>query len=163
MFGSISVPPVVCILPMSAQEEFAGWTTPQVQTQFFLGHRDRTETDFNLLHPAHPGRYRFRTRALNADPGTLVLFQFDARIIASAVLTRIERFEEPEGEFHGAMWFEPTSIRVFAPVPLETVRSVWPEVTQFGQMMRTLAAAPYLWFSHLLYGVAAPVLSAPRG
>lgn len=161
MLGSIPVPPAVCILPMSAQNEFEGWTIPQAQTEFFLGQRDRTETDFNLLHPVYPGRYRYKTRALNVDPGALVLFQFNARIIASAVLAWIERFDQPDGEFRGAMWFEPTSIRVFAPVPLATIQSVWPEVTQFGQMMWTLNGGGYLRFARFVYGVAVPVLSCP--
>jgi hypothetical protein len=164
MFGTTPIPPAVCILPMSAQVEFEGWTTPQVQTEFFLGQRARTEDDYNLLHPAHPGRYQYKRHALNAGPGTLVLFQFDAHIIASAVLSWIQKYEQPQGEYHGIMWFEPSSIRVFAPLTLVDVQSVWPEVTQFGMMMWTPApASSYLRFCRLLRGIAAPVLTAPTG
>lgn len=99
------VTPVICILPMS-KEEFKGRTAEEVQSQFFL-----TE-----LPSREGGRYYYRTAGLEAEAGTIVLFQYDKRIIASAVFERSERFEQPDGLYHGALNFDIDSIRVFDPV-----------------------------------------------
>lgn len=75
--------PSVRILPMSDQiEGFRGRTIEDVQRDVFL--RDL---------PANGGRFRYRKSGLNAPAGAVVLFQFQARIIASATFVRDERFD----------------------------------------------------------------------
>ncbi len=76
--------PSVRILPMSDKAEgFPGRTIEQVQKRCFLREL-----------PARQGRYRYPSAGLNAVPGSLVLFQFKARVIASAVLRRDEKFKK---------------------------------------------------------------------
>jgi hypothetical protein len=62
--------------------------TDDVQREFFRG---------EMLRASSPGRYQYRTRSLVAEQGTVVLFQFEAHIVASAVLMRIERYRQPDG------------------------------------------------------------------
>lgn len=163
MSATIALPPAVCILPMSDEVEFPNWSISDVQARFFLG-ATTEDAELSLLSPAHPGRYRYRANALaegRAEPGTLVLFQFSNHIIASAVLYRIERYVDVKDgdKYRGAFWFVPESIRIFQPVGLTTLRSVWPEVATFGSVRHYVEPANYLRFNSLLRGVAAPILT----
>ncbi len=100
--------PAVRILPMSAnQRSFRGRTVEDVQTGFFLE---------ELPRPPKNGRYRYPTSGLNAKPGTVVLFQYQNRVIASAVFEHHERFNQPENGYQGALWFDVQSIKTFDPV-----------------------------------------------
>jgi hypothetical protein len=154
---------------MDTEIEFphAEWTIPRVQAEFFLGTSPHEE--FNLLWPSHPGRYRFREQGLaeeNAPPGSLVLFQFANRIVASAVLVWIQRFAEPQaGVYSGAFWFEPESVRIFRPVCVEDVRRAWPDAIPTGSFSLVKhdlnPPAAYLRFCRRLSGVSAPVLTCP--
>ena len=77
--------PAVRILPMSDKTQgFRGRSIEQVQREVFL-----------RWLPAHRGCWRYPRAGLNAEPGTIVLFQFQARIIATAVFLRDEKFERP--------------------------------------------------------------------
>jgi hypothetical protein len=121
-----NVIPAVRILPMSSKEKsFRGRTVEDVQTGFFLE---------ELPFPPKNGRYRYPTAGLIANPGTVVLFQYGGRIIASSVLDRNERFEQTENGYKGALWFDVKSIRTFEPVGPEEVRRIWPEFRSFGHV-----------------------------
>jgi hypothetical protein len=118
-----------------------------VQHTFFLE---------ELPSPARNGRYRYPTSGLNAERGTVVLFQYGGRIIASAVFNENERFEQPEDGYKGAMWFDPRSIRIFQPVGPDDVRSTWPEFRHFGHVKQYLDPARYPAFEKQLVDVVAP-------
>ncbi len=61
-----AVPPAVRILPLNRQEEFPDCQSPKdVQERYFLGD----------LPFKQGGCYYYRERGLNAEPGTVVLFQ----------------------------------------------------------------------------------------
>ena len=108
--------PPIRILPMSDKAPgFENRSIADVQTRLFL--RDL---------PRSNGRYRYARSGLNAPAGTVVLFQFKARVIASAVFLRDEKFEKPRGRFGGALYFDPKSIRTFEPVDVAGMRGVWP-------------------------------------
>ena len=99
----VDIPPAVRLLPMDSEEpEFRGKSRDAVQQDFFLN---------KMPSVPHPGRFQYREKGLIAEPGTVVLFQFDKHIIASAVLVRRERYPEPAGPYNGALWFDPGSIR----------------------------------------------------
>jgi hypothetical protein len=140
--------PEVRILPMSPHERsFRGRIVEDVQYGFFLK---------ELPSPGRNGRYRYPTSGLRAAAGTVVLFQYEGKIIASAVFNRNERFEQPEGGYRGALWFDAKSIRVFQPVGPEVVRAIWPEFRYFGHVKQYLDAANYPAFEKQLVGVVAP-------
>jgi hypothetical protein len=144
-----SLPPAVRVIPMDSQkEEFPGWTIDDVQRRFFLG---------DMPWPPNPGRYRYRTHGLQADPGTVVLFRFAAHIVASAVLVRVERYPQPQGPYKGALWFEPASIRVFQPVGADVLRKHWPDsFVKLGNVTQTLDPSNYAGFADELSRVDSP-------
>ena len=131
--------PAVRILPMSdKQPGFVGLSHEQVQKKLLRG------------LPAMNGRYRYPCSGLNADPGTVVLFQYRARIIASAVFLRDEKFEKPKGGCAGAMYFDPKSIRRFHPLDVQAMRKVWPSFRGFGHVKQHLNPTLYSKFKRQL-------------
>ena len=134
-----SFPPAVRILPMSREEpEFVGKSAKEVQRDFF-------RRDF----PARPlpGKYNFRKRGLSATPGTVVLFQYDNAIIASAIFRKTEFFDEPEEdqgvEYRGAIYFDADSIRDFEPVGPDQMKGIWPKFSRFSHAKTLLDPKGY--------------------
>lgn len=145
-----NIAPAVRILPMDSKEEpgFAGQSAAKVQQQYFLK---------ALVRPGRPpGRYCFHKVGLRAEPGTVVLFQFDGKIIASGILVGVERFDAAEpGSRRGAYHFDASSIRVFDPVDAAAIREIWPNVKRLGQAKWSLDPACYPAFERRLTGVRA--------
>ncbi|OAI48004.1 hypothetical protein AYO44_08080 [Planctomycetaceae bacterium SCGC AG-212-F19] len=140
--------PAVRILPMSSREKgFRGRSLADVQGWFFLQ---------ELPCPPRNGRYRYPTAGLKAQRGTIVLFQYEAKIIARAVFEHDERFEQPENGYRGALWFDVQSIRTFDPVGRDQLRAIWPEFKNFGHVKQVLSPARYPRFERQLTNVAAP-------
>jgi hypothetical protein len=138
--------PAVRILPMSARiDGFRGLSIADVQRRYFLKRL-----------PGRGGRFRYRSTGLSARPGTVVLFQFRARVIASAVFVRDEKFERPAGGSKGALHFEPSSFRTFAPVDAEGMRVAWPRFGGFGHVKQALNPAMYAAFRRRLKNVERP-------
>jgi hypothetical protein len=139
------VTPIIRILPMS-KKEFNGRTAEEVQSQFFL-----TE-----LPSREGGRYNYATAGLNAETGTFVLFQYDNRIIASAVFERCDRSKR-------ALYFDIDSIRVFDPVGPDLMREIWPEqFDMFGNAKSRLNAEAFTEFERRLTGIKLPTRLAPQ-
>ncbi|MBX9580005.1 MAG: hypothetical protein K2X87_06815 [Gemmataceae bacterium] len=142
------LPPAVRLLPMDPRDDWCrGRSVEEVQAEFFLG---------ELPFPPRNGRWRYRSAGLRAAAGSVVLFQFGGRLIASAAYDHIEPYPEPDGEYGGAMHFDPESIRVFDPVGPELVRAVWPTFRRFGQAKHALDPAGWPEFARRLTGVRAP-------
>lgn len=144
--------PSVRILPMSDKlDGFRRRTIEQVQAQVFLRSLPRMN-----------GRYRYQSAGLNAEPGTVVLFQFKSRIIASAVFLRDEKLETPDGKHGGALYFEAESFRTFDPVDAAEMRKVWPAFRGFGHVKQALNPTRFSIFKRRLKNVAMPCLRKPR-
>jgi hypothetical protein len=138
--------PAVRILPMSDKADgFRGRSIEDVQTGCFLREL-----------PARNGRYRYPSGGLNAEPGTVVLFQYRARIIASAVFLRDEKFERPIGGYDGELHFDTQSFRTFDPLDAEAMRKVWPAFRSFGHVKQFLNPTRYAMFKRRLRNVASP-------
>jgi hypothetical protein len=138
--------PAVRILPMSDQVPgFRGRSIEDVQARVFLGRL-----------PAGGGKYRYRSSGLNAAPGTVVLFQFRARVVAMAVFIRDERFDRPVKDSAGILHFEPASFRTFDPVDAAGMRAVWPQFRSFGHVKQRLNPGRYPAFKRRLKQVRAP-------
>jgi hypothetical protein len=138
--------PAVRILPMSDKTAgFRELSIEQVQAGCFL--RDL---------PAINGRWRYQSSGLNAEPGTVVLFQFKARIIASAVFLRDEKFENPVKGYGGAIYFDPRSIRTFQPLDIEAMRKTWSAFRGFGHVKQFLNPTRYPLFKRRLKNVRMP-------
>jgi hypothetical protein len=133
---------------------FPGWSIEKLQHEFFL---------HDL--PFRPdSEYLFHKAGLAAAPGTIVLFQFRGFLVASAALMDVRRFEKPrvgicDGErfvYEGALYFEPTSSRIFEPVAPEVVSRIWPEFTGFGQVKHRLDPSGYATLERELRHVERP-------
>ena len=149
----MATPPAMRILPMKLNEEhFPGCTSAtDVQEMYFL----------DELPLRRNGCYYYEKQSLKAEPGTVVLFQCDNSIIASAVFLRAKRFERPiEDRYQGGMYFDATSIRVFDPVDTEGIKRIWPEFERFSHLKLNLDPKRYWKFKRTLRGVEAPQLAA---
>ncbi|WMJ77797.1 MULTISPECIES: HNH endonuclease [unclassified Sedimentibacter] len=112
------------ILPMSAKYEFPNMTYQEIQKKFFLN---------ELANKKH-GEYLFRTSGMAASKGTLVLFQIDNQIIASANLIQVKKFKEPiQGIYMGAYYFNVNTIKVFEPISAKELSEIDENFTAFSQ------------------------------
>jgi len=124
--------PSVRILPMSNKiEGFRDRSIEDVQKKLFLGRLRKT------------GAFHYCSTGLNAPPGTIILFQFSARVIATAVFRFDERFEQPKDDLAGVLHLQPKSIQVFDPVDAETMRKCWPQFARFGHVKQHLNPGRY--------------------
>jgi len=115
--------PSIRILPMS-KEEFPEMDIEDVQNDYFLG---------DLIEHQN-GMYYYRNSGMNSISGTLVLFQFDNMIIASAKLSSIEKYDSPQkGKYYGAYKFDVSTVRVFQPISLEEINKIDKNITTFSQ------------------------------
>lgn len=128
-----TLPVSVRIWPMSDKlEGFGDRSIEDVQARLFR--RDLVRCG---------GRFSYPRMGLAAPAGTVVLFQFKARIIASALFLRDEKFPHPRRGCAGQMHFDPASIRTFDPVAAETLRKTWPAFRAFGHVKQRLNPARY--------------------
>lgn len=130
-----------------SKKEFKGWDMGILQRRFFL-------EDL----PSRPdGRYGYHRSGLKAPPRSMVLFQYDNHIVASA---RVRKNGNGPGTGNSkrehALYFEPESIRVFDPVDRHAVSRVWPNVKRFGQMKYRLRPEGYDDFKAILKNVEKP-------
>jgi hypothetical protein len=141
-------PPAIRVFPMAREDpEIDAYSDARaVQQEFFL-EKLPTRT------PA--GRFHYRTRGLQTEPGTLVLFQFESEIIASAIFVKQVRQSIKEGSivYNGSLYFSVSSIQVFKPIPWETIRSIWKNVGAPSHVMQKLDPAKYLEFVEKLEDV----------
>jgi hypothetical protein len=139
----------VRIWPMSDKiPGFRERSIAEVQRHYFL----------NKL-PRGKGRFRYLSSGLNAPPGTVVLFQFRARVIATALFVRDERFARPRSDHAGVLHFQPDSFQVFDPVDAAAMRLAWPRFRAFGHVKQRLHPEGYAAFERRLEHVARPVRS----
>ena len=86
-----------------------------------------------------------------------MLFQFRARIIASGVFLRDEKFESPKRGYGGVMHFDPKSFRTFDPLDALAMRKVWPSFRAFGHVKQYLNPTLCSQFKRRLKNIASPV------
>ena len=139
--------PSVRIWPMSDKlPGFRGRSIESVQAGCFL--RDI---------PTRSGRFRYPASGMNAEPGTVVLFQYRARIIASAVFLRDEKFDRPIRGCRGELHFDAGSFRTFDPLDAEAMRKIWRGFRGFGHAKQSLNPTLYPVFNRRLKHMTRPV------
>lgn len=132
-----SQPPPVQLIPMSASDEFAGWSIEDIQQQFFL---------VEILYREPPGTYFLRAKGVNAGPGTVLLFQTHGKVIASGVLIGQYEVSGTASEPRKSLLLDPSSILVFEPVDAAFIQRFWPDFKNFSQAKQKLAADGYEGF-----------------
>lgn len=115
------------IIPMSRSDEFDNQTIEEVQQQYFL----------NDLVYRQDCKYYYRKSGINSIKGSLILFQYDNKIIASAQLKNIEKYDEIQGgqygEYRGAITFYDETIQVFTPIEVDELKSIDLNFKKFSQ------------------------------
>jgi len=145
-------PTSIRILPMDKNFEFKFKSIENVQKDFFLDELPRREN----------GKYLFKEKGMKADPGCIVLFQYNNQVIASAKLTDSEKFSNPQygddsgdpyyanEKYCGAFYFEPSSILVFDPVTSNEIKFIWSEFKRFSHAKYKLDTEKYAQFLQLI-------------
>ena len=124
---------MVRILPMDKKNEFKYESIQKIQTDFFL--EDFPNRNDNIGY----GKFHYKTRGMKIDKNTtLVLFQYDNKIIACANIYDKRKFNKSNGIYHGAFYFEPTSIKVFSPITNEELNNIFHCKKTFGQIKHHL-------------------------
>ena len=117
------------LLPMSKKYEFPDMSYEEIQKSYFLNH----------LIKEQQGYYYFRNTGITCPEGSLILFQIDGEVIASARLLRTEKFKVPkEGLYKGAIVFDTNSISVFNPITAEEIASIDSTFRGFSQVKQKL-------------------------
>ncbi|WP_404318039.1 hypothetical protein [Malaciobacter canalis] len=123
----------VRILPMDKDNEFEEMKIPEVQSSFFLKELPKREDENGS------GKYHYINQGLiTEDNQTLVLFQYDNRIIACAKLVNIIKFLKPKNGYNGALYFEPSSIKTFDPIDNQQINNMFHNSIKFGQTKHRL-------------------------
>lgn len=126
---------MIRILPMDKDEEFGQMDINDVQLEFFIKDLPNRKDENGY------GKYCYKKQGLVIkEQPTLVLFQYSNKIIACADLTNVVKFEIPKGIYKGALYFEPTSIKIFNPIDNEEVNSIFHCSIKFGQIKYKLDA-----------------------
>ena len=125
------------ILPMSDKDpEFTGKNIEDLQQWF------RNQLPYR--------NYNFKT-GMNAVRGTLVLFQYKAHIIASAILDEKVMYKElKDGGYRGYYRFIPSSIAIFNPLNYLDMEQVWNGFIGFKNSQQNLDISGYPDFMCLL-------------
>jgi len=124
-------------------EEFNEINFDSVQKDYFL----------NRLPLLQKGQYFFGKKGLDAPRNTIVLFQYDNAVIASAIF--LEQGKEKEYKY---MQFDIDSIKVFEPVGAEVFKKLWPEFKMFSNVKQELSYKHYAEFEMQLEQVCYPSL-----
>ena len=144
------IPPSIRLLPMTSDipSEFEGCTTKEdVQNIFFLSELPSREC----------GKYSYRKRGLNTEPGTIVLFQCQATVIASATFIGAQRYEQQnDGGYDGHLNFDVSSIMTFTPLGADAIKEIWPNFKGFNQSRQELDPGNYPEFTKRLECVRQP-------
>lgn len=112
------------LIPMSKELEFANKSIDTVQQEFFI----------NDLKKREECLYFFRSSGINCNENTLLLFQYDNMIIASAKLKGIIKYKTPyDGVYNGALLLERSSIKVFQPITLKEIINIDHSFKRFSQ------------------------------
>ncbi|MCL9637515.1 HNH endonuclease [Bacillus zanthoxyli] len=129
--------PAIRLLPMSKDDpEFRGKSINYVQEWF------TTKLPYRV--------YNFK-KGMNAEPGTLTLFQYNGAVVAMAVLEeKIFYEDESETGYRGAYNFIPSSIAVFTPITSKEIKNIWRKFKAFNQSLQKLKIENYSMFYNLL-------------
>ncbi|MBU3214784.1 HNH endonuclease [Clostridium estertheticum] len=105
------------------------------------------------------GMYNFRKIGMNAPKDSLVLFQFDNIIIASAELLDIEKFVIPkDGKYYGAYRFDINSVKIFEPITLAEINKIDSNITAFSQVKQEINSLFMVEIQDLIKSKQMPIL-----
>jgi len=121
--------PEIRIIPMSKSLEFNNQSVEIVQQEFFMKDlKNRYDCLFYL-----------RTGRIYCAKNTLLLFQYDNRVIACAKLIEVIKYKQPyDGIYNAALSLDRSSIRIFDPITSTELKALDPELKRFSQAKQKL-------------------------
>jgi hypothetical protein len=117
----------------------------------------------NFLPQVRRGSFKYKKLGLSAFPGTLVLFQCEGVIIASAKILKEQTVYPTPNKygFSGELHFDVNTIRVFDPPMLgEVLKKIWPRMGRLGQVKWKLDPIKFKEFESYL--TSKKILSRPK-
>lgn len=124
--------PEIRILPMSKSDEFDNESIEQVQQEYFL----------NDLVYRQDCKYYYRKSGIKSRKGSLILFQYDNKIIASAQLEAVEKYDKVKsgeyGEYSGGIGFHKDTIQVIHPIEANELKNIDSHFQKFSQTKQFL-------------------------
>ncbi|WP_169752754.1 hypothetical protein [Campylobacter mucosalis] len=98
------------ILPMSKNKEFNNSSIEKIHVWFLQAFKEE------ML-----GKYYYRKKGLDTTKCSMILFQYDNYIIASAIFLESFKDNSMEG-YSGYFQFEPDSIQIFDPIKSKQIQ-----------------------------------------
>lgn len=130
---------------MSKKEEFPDCDYAQMQIKFFMQRLKGKDENGNEVKKEEnrKGKYRYRSSKMNTVSGSIVLFQFDNKIIASAIYLGFK--EEKKDCYKGYYLFDVDSIKIFNPITRDELIEALQldENFKFGQGLQNLKSDVY--------------------
>ncbi|MBV1819988.1 hypothetical protein [Clostridium cochlearium] len=124
--------PEIRILPMSKSNEFDNESIEQVQQEYFS----------NDLVYRQDCKYYYRNSGIKSRKGSLILFQYDNKIIASAQLEGVEKYDKVKsgeyGEYSGGIGFYKDTIQVIHPIEANELKNIDSNFQKFSQTKQFL-------------------------
>ncbi|NFE75186.1 hypothetical protein FDC27_12775 [Clostridium botulinum] len=112
------------ILPMDTKE-FEERGVGVVQQEFFI----------NDLPNRIQCEYHYKTSGLSTSDGSLVLFQYDNKIIASAIFKESVKYKHLSNEkYKGHLSFYKDTIKILQPISLKQIQELDSDVRKFSNV-----------------------------
>jgi len=122
--------PEIRIIPMSKSLEFNDKSIEVVQKEFFI--EDLKNRDNCLFY--------LRNGGIKCDKNTLLLFQYDNRIIACAKLVEIIKYDDKyDGIYSEALSIDRSSIQIFDPIKPNEIKVIDYKFKKFSQARQILS------------------------
>lgn len=129
MFKLVQTVQEIRIMPMSKSGEFDNQTITQVQQEYFL--KD--------LFNRQDCEYHFKKAGIKSFNGSLILFQYDNKIIASAQLKNVEKYDKIKNKkFSGEITFYKDTIQVFEPIDENELKKIDQNFKKFSNVKQFL-------------------------
>ena len=109
------------IIPMFDKDNYKDWL--QLQEKFFCG----------ILPNLQNCKFYYPKEIKTLRTGTLCLFQFRNRIVASAVLEAVEKVDPPKDGLCAALLLDKKTIQIFEPITIDEIKKIDEKIRRFGQ------------------------------
>lgn len=95
--------------------------------------REEVEEFFSHTLVERGGKYLYKSHTMNCKNNTLVLFQYDGALIASALLVSQGKLKKPKDDYTGYYLFDVSSVTVFNKnITLKQIHKIDPNIHAFG-------------------------------
>lgn len=95
--------------------------------------REEVEEFFSYTITKNGGNYLYKTHTMNCADNTLVLFQYDGVLIASALMISQGKLKKLQDDYTGYYLFDVSTITIFnKDVTLKQIQKIEPNIRSFG-------------------------------